>query len=66
MRDRAGNELQIGDEVLYLEPGRSTSRLVWGVIVNFTPQMIVVKNRNNECRRHPSSVIKPFRRCAHE
>lgn len=65
MKDRAGNELNIGDRVLYLEPGRSTSRLVWGTIDSFTPQMVVFGVQKSwgleKVRRHPESVVKPFK-----
>lgn len=60
MRDRAGNELAVGDRVLYLEPGRSTSRLVWGVIIRFTPEMVVFEDKFGYLRRHPASVVKPY------
>jgi len=64
MKDRAGNELYRGDHVLYLEPGTSNSRLMWGYVVRFTPKMVVVSNTpdlSNEIRRHPASVVKPYK-----
>lgn len=62
MKDRAGNELEPGDRVLYLEPGTSSSRLVWGTVDRFTPQMVVLQNRGgSQLRRHPASVVKPFK-----
>lgn len=68
MNDSAGNKLEIGDEVLYLEPRRSTSVLVWGVVEGFTPQMIILKTRSGgRVRRIRKSVVKPFQHvCIYE
>lgn len=65
MKDRAGNNLSVGDKVLYLQAGTSTSRLVWGTIDSFTPKMVVFAVQESwgteKIRRLPSSVVKPFR-----
>lgn len=65
MKDRAGNELNIGDRVLYLEStaNKKTSFLVWGTIDKFTEHMVVfrvdtpwgIKDR----RVTPDRVVKP-------
>ena len=65
MNDRAGTQLDIGDHVLYLEPGTSTSRLVWGTVEGFTPKMVrLVPDKKGFLQdtvlRHPSSVVFPF------
>lgn len=65
MQDRAGNELQIGDKVLFLVPGTSTSWLEWGEVVRFTPKMVEVKytqhGREHVSLRSNASVVKPFK-----
>lgn len=64
MKDRAGNNLVIGDAVLYLQAGRSTSWLSWGIVEDFTPKMVVIRDNNkfnDVFRRPPSSVVKPFK-----
>lgn len=65
MKDRAGNELKVGDRVLYLVPGRSTSWLEWGMVESFTPKKVRIqpdKKRSwttEPVLREPSSVVKP-------
>lgn len=64
MKDRAGNHLEVGDGVLYLQAGRSTSWLSWGIVEGFTPKMVVIRDTNkfnDVFRRTPSSVVKPFK-----
>lgn len=66
MKDRAGTELVEGDRVLYLNPGTSTSFLVWGTVVGFTPKMVRIEPEKkrileNTVVRLPSSVVKPFK-----
>ncbi len=66
MKDRAGNELTIGDRVLYLKPGTSSSWLVWGTVEGFTPKKVRVKPDgtgvlNEPVLREPRSVVKPFK-----
>lgn len=41
MRDFFGNELVVGDEVAFCEPGYRT--LILGKILNFTPQKVRVQ-----------------------
>lgn len=62
-----GNELAVGDKVILLESGRSNSWFVWGEIVRFTPQQVVVSYKVNwsttfvdETRRYPQALIKPW------
>lgn len=65
MKDRAGNELNVDDRVLYLTPGTSTSWLRWGTVVGFTAKMVRVKDDSDNFTyrdpilRNPSSVVKP-------
>jgi hypothetical protein len=64
MKDRAGNELEVGDHVLYLNPGTSTSWLVWGTVDSFTPKMVrLVPDKKGFLQdtllRDPRSVVKP-------
>ncbi len=65
MKDRAGNELAVGDRVLYLEPGRSSSYLVWGTIDRFTAQRVVFVVEKSWGSRDrtvpPDRVVKPFK-----
>jgi len=64
MKDRAGNNLVAGDSVLYLQNGRSTSWLVWGIVEGFTPKMVTIRDANQFdliVRRNPSAVVKPFK-----
>lgn len=62
MKDRAGNELEAGDKVLYLVPGTSTSWLEWGEVDSFTPQKVRVKDKRGVLiLREPRSVVKPFK-----
>lgn len=65
MKDRAGNELTIGDKVLYLVPGTSSSWLEWGEVDSFTPKKVRVSFINPYTRkrdtvlRDPRSVVIP-------
>lgn len=64
MKDRAGNNLVVGDAVLYLVPGRSNSWLSWGIVEGFTPKMVVIRDTNkftSVFRRDPNSVVKPYK-----
>jgi len=64
MKDRAGNELQVGDRVLTLEPGRSSSWLSWATVVGFTDKMVRVKFDKailGTTVRNQASVVKPFK-----
>lgn len=65
LNDRAGNELAVGEKVLFLKPGTSTSWLIWGDVLGFTPKMIRILYRERghayTCLRNPESVVKPFR-----
>lgn len=64
MKDRAGNELNVGDRVLYLQNGTSTSWLVWGTIDSFTPKLVRIipeKKRflEDTTLKEPKSVVIP-------
>lgn len=65
MKDFAGNELKVGDKVVYLESGRNTTHLEWGTIDRFTPQMVVFEversygTRTRRCP--PDRIVKPFK-----
>lgn len=62
MKDRSGNHIMLGDKVLYLTAGTSTSWLVWGTVTGFTPQMVVIQPRDNgrPVRKHPRGVVRPI------
>jgi hypothetical protein len=64
MKDRAGNELTVGDRVLYLVPGTSNSRLEWGTVAGFTKKMVEVEVETRwgleTVRRMPASVVLPW------
>ena len=72
MKDRAGNELTVGDKVLYLVAGTSNSRLEWGVVDSFTPKKVRINPDrksvlHDTVLREPGSVVKPFREpCIHD
>lgn len=63
MKDRAGNELTIGDKVLYLIPGTSSSWLGWGTVYGFTPKRVWItpwdKDVDHNILREPRSVVIP-------
>lgn len=66
MKDRAGNELKVGDRVLFLVAGRSNSRLEWGSVAGFTRKMVEIEFNTgysmDTFRRHPASVVLPAKR----
>lgn len=74
MKDFAGNELEVGDRVICLTAGRSTSWMIWGEVIGFTPQKVrieyVSQNYTSTDGRHvfvksvtlrdPSGVVLPL------
>lgn len=56
MKDRIGNELEVGDLVLYVVSGRSSGDLSSGFITGMTPKFANVGKRNT--RVSPHKTIK--------
>lgn len=44
MKDFAGNELKVGQQVICLTRGASSSWMIWGEIIGFTPQKVRIKH----------------------
>lgn len=66
MIDRAGNELKVGDAVLYIQTKENDRvGLEWAHITKFTPQMVEILPINHPVRGHrkcrPERLVKPFR-----
>lgn len=64
MKDRAGNNLTVGDAIMYLQNGRFSSWLVWGIVEGFTTKTITIRDADKWgliVHRHPSAVIKPYK-----
>lgn len=62
MKDRAGNDLYLGDHVLFLDVGKNTTTLSWGLVTHFTPKMVglVTGPNSKKITRYPESIVKPF------
>jgi hypothetical protein len=68
MKDFAGNELEVGQKVICLTAGRSTSWMIWGTVVGFTPQKVkleikpswVSSGQTELVRRDPKNVVIPM------
>lgn len=73
MKDFAGNELEIGQKVICLKAGSSTSWMVWGEVIGFTPQKVRINARrtvtysdnsvrvyDNISLREPKNVVIPM------
>ncbi len=61
MRDFFGNDLKVGDEVAFCEPGYRN--LITGKILNFTPQKVRVQyfamdKRNTTYLSEPNFLVK--------
>lgn len=42
MKDFLGNEMEIGDKIVYVNQGSSSGWLVKGTIIRFTSKMVVI------------------------
>ena len=58
MDDFIGNNLKIGDNVVYISHGRTSSNLVMGVVEGFTPKKIYVHGMYGVVLKEPSKVVK--------
>lgn len=55
MKDFLGNELAVGDQVVYLTHTRTSSSLNKGVIKKITPKMVSIEG---DSYRNPIHVVK--------
>jgi hypothetical protein len=58
MRDFVGNELKIGDKVVYVDHFRTSSQLVMGIVERFTAKSVFVHGMYGVVRKEPLKVVK--------
>lgn len=58
MRDFVGNDLKIGDKVVYVSHCRTSSSLVMGTVEGFTPKKIYVHGMYGLILKEPTKVVK--------
>lgn len=64
MKDFLGKELNIGDEVVYLNHSRTSSTLRRGIVMRFTPMKIEIESYSEDGRhlwndtKYPRHVVK--------
>ena len=64
MKDFLGRELNVGDEVIYLEHFRTSSHFNRGIVMGFTPMKINIDNYSSDGRqmwrdqKFPHHVVK--------
>lgn len=58
MCDVVGNELKIGDKVVYVNHCRTSSHLVIGVVDSFTSKKIYVHSMYGLILKEPTKVVK--------
>lgn len=58
MCDFVGNNLKVGDKVVYISHCRTSSSLVMAVVEGFTPKKIYVHGMYGVVLKEPSKVVK--------
>lgn len=64
MKDFAGNKLEVGQKVICLTAGRSTSWMIWGTVVGFTPKKVRLEIKCSwgidQTLREPGNLVLPM------
>lgn len=58
MQDFAGNELKRGQRVVYLTTGASSSWMLWGRVMDFTPKKVRIRSLGDEFKRRPTTTLR--------
>ena len=59
MCDFLGNKLEVGDKVVYLQHTRTSSHLVKGTVLIFTPKMVTVRSDSGFLTsKSPDKMVK--------